>query len=148
MQSHCPRALSIGIVIGHEHPAFGGGYRLGGVERERSEVTNCSRIYPFVLARQRMRRILYNANMMPPRDLHQVIHFRRMAAEVYRDDGTSPRGYGVFHGGWIQTQSVRIDIDENRHSAAETCYFGGGGEGESWDDHFVTCRVTMHPLAR
>jgi hypothetical protein len=103
------------FVIGHAHSAVAHSAEiLAWEETEAPDGADASGLAPFVRGRNRLRGVLDNVQAVTPRDVHDGIHLRHLAEQVYRHD--RPRAFGHRAFDQVRVDVVRpwVNIEQDR----------------------------------
>src|SRR5580765_6644469 len=90
-----------------------------------------------VFAEQAMRIVLDDGNAVLPGYGHDSIQLAAHAGVMDHHDSFGPGRDEAFQFTFVEVQSVRTDIDENRASASEHEGVYSGNESERGNDYFV-----------
>ncbi len=134
------------VICGGDHPAFGGGEILGGVETETGDVADGANLcHPASVHVARgtgcVRGVFHDFQIVIACDLQDPIHVASLAGEVHGQEGADSFVRAVLEclldAGWADVEGAGIDVDEDWAGAEVAENFRGRGEGERGGDDFV-----------
>jgi hypothetical protein len=105
-------------VRGH-HTAFPGGHVLGRVEAVARAGADSAHFPAFVYRSVRLAGVLYDRDGLLAGELHNLVHFRRQAEQVDRQDGLGFVGYGIPDACRVDVEGPGIDVCEDGRCPAE-----------------------------
>ena len=125
------------VAVSGEHSSFAGRQILCRVEAERDRVRTRADVNTFVLRGKRVRCVLDQDEVVPPRDLSQVVELGRVTGVVHGDDRSGASAHRFLHECGVDVERVGLDVDHDGSGAYVLDDVHRCGEGHGCGYHFM-----------
>ena len=138
MKADDPRLVDE-IAFAGQHSAFTGREILGRVKAERNRIWPRADVHALVFRRQSVRCVLDEDEVVPPRDLSQVVELGRVAGVVHGDDRSGASAHRFLHECGVDVERVGLDVDHDGSSAYVLDDVHRCRERHRSRNHFIAC---------
>src|SRR5687768_11886404 len=104
------------LVISNDHTSFSGSEVFRRLEAETSRMPDASKFFSLILTSVGMSGALNDREIMLSGDSHNALHITGLPCEVNRDDDAGSLCDRGFYFRRIQIVSIRMNVDEDRHT--------------------------------
>src|SRR6185503_6036241 len=104
-------ACIVSVAGGHRATLAIRAQVLAWVKAEAAHVANAADAPPLVLGAMRLRGILDQYQVVPPRDRQNRVHIGRAAIQVHRQDRLGTRRDRGLDLGWVDCERLGVDVD-------------------------------------
>src|SRR5262249_35234921 len=108
-----------------------------GIETETGKFTDLADLTTLILGWQRVGGVLYDPEIVKPREAMKLLHIARLAAQVNGNDGLAAAGDSAGRVFGIDIHGQRIDVHEHRPRARVNDSFRGRREGGGRKENFI-----------